>query len=47
MIWVKQGGGLALPGLGRVKEGFLKEEIAKKVPKDDPAVKVEAQKECF
>lgn len=44
MIWVNQGDGLALPGLRRVKEGFLKEEIAKKRPEDEPELKVEAER---
>lgn len=39
MIWVNQGDGLALPGLRRVKKGFLKEKIAKKKPKDEPELK--------
>lgn len=44
MIRVNQGDRLALPGLRRVKEGFLKEGIAKKKPKDEPELKVEAER---
>ena len=41
-IGVNQGGGLALPALRWVREGFLKEGATKKRPKDKPHLKVEA-----
>ena len=38
------GDGQAPPGLRRVKDGFLKEGIAKKWPKDESELRVEAER---
>lgn len=41
---VNQGSWLALPGLRRVREVFLKEEIAKERPKNELEFKVEKER---